>query len=505
MKSTSRHKLIQLIKIAAIVIGWCIAALLVALSAEKDEKKWRSLAVVTVLAFGGLSQAIVSYRRGSKAPDQQCPPAPRAKPNAPAANSASLIPPPLPTTAMSPTQTHQHPSAVPPPLPSVPPSLPAPEQPPPIPPAETPPTDDFSIPHEGWAKASLVLGLISLFAWTIPFLGFVTAIPGLFLGVMSSPPTQALRRIGILCACIGLIASAITQYRTPTRTSTIAFPGSSQFPSKAEIQRHLAEVKKSAQTSGLTLKQTQLASTTLSGTWTVRNKWIDDTPKNWSGSTVVIGRLAGENPACIYLATNSHCLDLDSAYTASQGMLAQGLSHYALTVTFPTGKIAYVSRIADTRNQGMDLALLEIPVAGLVEGLDFVPLRIPQSVTVEPGDKVLAVGTPLGLTGTVTTGVVSALRPQTYSDGSPSWTWIQHTAPINSGNSGGPLFVERDGGYEWIGINTLSVTEAQGLFFSLRAETVGAKTTKYSEWVPCDASGAATQIRLRGGAVNVVK
>lgn len=237
----------------------------------------------------------------------------------------------------------------------------------------------------------------------------------------------------------------------------------------------------------------------------MRNKWVDDTTNSWSGSTVMLGKFENGSPASIYLATNSHCLDLVSAYQNSQGMLAHGLSHYALTVTFPTGKVAYVTRIADTRNQGMDLALLEIPVAGLVEGVDFVPLRIPASVAVEAGDKVLAVGAPLGLTGTVTTGIVSALRPQAYDDGSPAWTWIQHTAPINHGNSGGPLFVERNGGYEWVGINTLGVVDAQGLFFSLQADTVAAKTTKYTAWVSCDAPGVADLIRAHGGTINVAK
>ena len=88
-----------------------------------------------------------------------------------------------------------------------------------------------------------------------------------------------------------------------------------------------------------------------------------------------------------------------------------------------------------------DLAVLKVDVQGLT------PLLLGDSDGVVVGDPVVAVGAPLGLAGTVTTGIVSALnRPVSAGDASQSDTAfinaIQTDAAINPGNSGGPL-VER--------------------------------------------------------------
>src|SRR4029453_8050561 len=82
-------------------------------------------------------------------------------------------------------------------------------------------------------------------------------------------------------------------------------------------------------------------------------------------------------------------------------------------------------------SKGKDLALLRAnrKVAGLETA----------TATVKPGQQVVVVGAPLGLEDTVTTGVVSAYRPDD-SDG-PS---IQFDAPINPGNSGGPVVNSAD-------------------------------------------------------------
>ena len=90
-----------------------------------------------------------------------------------------------------------------------------------------------------------------------------------------------------------------------------------------------------------------------------------------------------------------------------------------------------------------------------VEGLT--PLLLGDSDAVVVGDPVVAVGAPLGLAGTVTTGIVSALnRPvsageATESDDQAFINAIQTDAAINPGNSGGPL-VNAAG--EVIGINS---------------------------------------------------
>ncbi|MBX9244690.1 trypsin-like peptidase domain-containing protein, partial [Actinotalea ferrariae] len=95
-----------------------------------------------------------------------------------------------------------------------------------------------------------------------------------------------------------------------------------------------------------------------------------------------------------------------------------------------------------------DLAVLKVERTGLT------PLVLGDSDEVVVGDPVVAVGAPLGLQGTVTTGIVSALnRPVSAGDGQSTAfiNAIQTDAAINPGNSGGPLV---DASGQVIGINS---------------------------------------------------
>ena len=85
------------------------------------------------------------------------------------------------------------------------------------------------------------------------------------------------------------------------------------------------------------------------------------------------------------------------------------------------------------------------------------------------GDIVLAIGNPLGLGGTVTSGIISSINRDIGSG--PYVDFIQTDAPINRGNSGGPLF-NLDG--EVIGINSMIISQtggSVGLGFSIPANT----------------------------------
>jgi 2-alkenal reductase len=98
--------------------------------------------------------------------------------------------------------------------------------------------------------------------------------------------------------------------------------------------------------------------------------------------------------------------------------------------------------------------------------------NIGDSANLLPGQAVLAIGSPLGtFTNTVTEGIVSALgRTVPDDNGGPELlNLIQHDAAINPGNSGGPL-VTLTG--EVVGINTLGIVDAQGIFFAVPSETV---------------------------------
>ncbi len=113
-----------------------------------------------------------------------------------------------------------------------------------------------------------------------------------------------------------------------------------------------------------------------------------------------------------------------------------------ITVTLDDGR-TLPARVVG-RDPRTDIALLKIDAGG---PLPYVALG--DSDRAEPGDWVVAVGNPYGLGGTVTAGVVSA-RGRSIGQG-PYDDFIQVDAPINRGNSGGPLF-SQDG--KVIGVNT---------------------------------------------------
>lgn len=110
------------------------------------------------------------------------------------------------------------------------------------------------------------------------------------------------------------------------------------------------------------------------------------------------------------------------------GLLASG----GTIVTIDRNGNSYTARIGRT-DRTRDLAVLETDAF-------FRPLRA-ASAEVQAGAPVVVVGAPLGLTDSITAGVVSALRPR--PDGS-SGKFIQFDAAISPGNSGGPV-VDADG------------------------------------------------------------
>jgi S1-C subfamily serine protease len=91
------------------------------------------------------------------------------------------------------------------------------------------------------------------------------------------------------------------------------------------------------------------------------------------------------------------------------------------------------------------------------------------STLLRVGQLLIAMGSPLGLHSTVSTGVVSALeRSMRGRDGRLMENIIQHSAPINPGNSGGPLVDSRG---RVVGVNTAIIAFAQGLGFAVPSST----------------------------------
>lgn len=120
--------------------------------------------------------------------------------------------------------------------------------------------------------------------------------------------------------------------------------------------------------------------------------------------------------------------------------------------------------VGEDRN--LDLAVLKIDADNLPI------LALGDSDLMRSGDPVIAIGNPLGLDHSVTTGVVSAKgRPITVGDRNYT-NLIQTDAAINSGNSGGPL-INMAG--QAIAINTAVSTQGQGIGFAIPINTAKKK------------------------------
>jgi putative serine protease PepD len=144
-----------------------------------------------------------------------------------------------------------------------------------------------------------------------------------------------------------------------------------------------------------------------------------------------------------HILTNNHVISLAATSGASiQVKLANGKNYGAKLVG---------------RDVSYDLAVIKIAVT------DAPALQLGDSDKIQVGDGVIAIGSPLGLTGTVTSGIISAKnRPVTSGGGTRESSFInalQTDAAINPGNSGGPL-VDLSGAV--VGINSAIATTGSG-------------------------------------------
>jgi putative serine protease PepD len=106
-------------------------------------------------------------------------------------------------------------------------------------------------------------------------------------------------------------------------------------------------------------------------------------------------------------------------------------------------------------SKGKDLALLQASKT-------ITPISA-ATATVKPGQQVVVVGAPLGLDDTVTSGVISAYRPN-----DPDGTTIQFDAAINPGNSGGPVV---NAGDQVVGLATAKAKDAEGIGLAIPIAT----------------------------------
>jgi serine protease Do len=135
-----------------------------------------------------------------------------------------------------------------------------------------------------------------------------------------------------------------------------------------------------------------------------------------------------------------------------------------ITVIFNNGVDEVPAELVGT-DPKTDIAVLKIDP----EVIEIQPVNWGNSEISRVGDIVLAIGNPLGLGGTVTSGIISSINRDI--GGGPYVDFIQTDAPINRGNSGGPLF-NLDG--KVIGINSMIISQtggSVGLGFSIPSST----------------------------------
>ena len=154
-----------------------------------------------------------------------------------------------------------------------------------------------------------------------------------------------------------------------------------------------------------------------------------------------------------YILTNNHVVS--STSSSSYFQVSQATD---ITVTLYNDETEYKATIVGTDEQ-TDLAVLKIDKTGLTAA------ELGDSSQVKVGEFAMAIGNPLNMPSTVTTGIISATSRKITSD-NVTYTVIQTDAAINSGNSGGAL-INAEG--KVIGINTLKLAGSviEGIGFAI--------------------------------------
>jgi len=180
------------------------------------------------------------------------------------------------------------------------------------------------------------------------------------------------------------------------------------------------------------------------------------------GPSVVSISVGGEAPAgndAEPIGAGSGVLLTPDGYVLTNHHVVSNASRVRLTLTDGTS-LGAVPVGSDPPN---DLAIVRANGSGLPYA------ALGDSSTLRVGQLVIAIGNPLGFQSSVSTGVVSATgRGMRSLDRRLIENVIQHTAPLNPGNSGGPLVDSRG---RIVGINTAIIAVAQSIGFAVPANT----------------------------------
>jgi serine protease Do len=175
------------------------------------------------------------------------------------------------------------------------------------------------------------------------------------------------------------------------------------------------------------------------------------------GSSVVLVSCPGKSGSGFFISaeghviTNCHVIERERKIT--------------LTVFEKRGREFVRKKVEDVSivalNPYFDLALLKVEDPSAIR---FTPAPLGSAMNLAAGQKVFAIGNPLGLERTVTEGIVSMLAREFEG-----LTYIQTSTQINPGNSGGPLFNLRG---EVVGVTNMGILAAEGLAFAIPVDRV---------------------------------
>lgn len=154
-----------------------------------------------------------------------------------------------------------------------------------------------------------------------------------------------------------------------------------------------------------------------------------------------------------YILTNNHIIN-----SSSNSSFYEISKANKIIVSLYNDETEYEATIIGTDEQ-TDLAVIKIDKTGLTSA------TLGNSDTIQVGEFAMAIGNPLGMQSSVSSGMISAVNRKVTSD-NKSYTLIQTDTAINSGNSGGALVNSKG---EVIGINTLKMSGSgiEGMGFAI--------------------------------------
>jgi hypothetical protein len=183
------------------------------------------------------------------------------------------------------------------------------------------------------------------------------------------------------------------------------------------------------------------------GAQSAPKKDIPTIAKAANGSIVTIIAAANDKPIA---QGTGFLVSADGVIVTNYHVIETG---NAAIVKFPDGTVLSVDGLL-AASKGRDLAIIKI------HGTTFRTLALGDSDDIQVGEEVVAIGNPLMLESTVSNGIISGVRTSKEQGGK----FLQTSAPISPGSSGGPLFNMRG---EVIGINTLYLEGGENLNFAI--------------------------------------